>query len=196
MRIQHIAILIICALFTGSCGKSPTPPTANAGDRQPAPAIQAEAFHGQVYKSGDGRTVLTLISKDECELNERGTIFLCKYTKPNDTLRIVTTALGTSQVVYYRFTSQGLEDKDGNVLFSQLAAEAQNSCINNLRQIDGAKQQWALDKKKASSDTPTEREITPYLANGIDKCPAGGVYTLNAVDSAPTCSIAGHMLPP
>jgi hypothetical protein len=71
-----------------------------------------------------------------------------------------------------------------------------NACLNNLRQLDGAKQQWALEAKKTASDTPTEREIAPYLKDGIPKCPAGGVYTLKAVNSAPTCSIAGHALPP
>lgn len=70
-----------------------------------------------------------------------------------------------------------------------------NDCLNNLRQLDGAKQQWALEAKKTSSATPSEREIAPFLKDGIPKCPAGGVYTLKAVDSVPTCSIAGHALP-
>ena len=34
-----------------------------------------------------------------------------------------------------------------------------NACINNLRQIDGAKEQWALENKKTSADTP--RNIHP-----------------------------------
>ena len=29
----------------------------------------------------------------------------------------------------------------------------QNACINNLRQYDGAVQQWVLENKKQSSDT-------------------------------------------
>ena len=32
----------------------------------------------------------------------------------------------------------------------------QNACINNLRQIDGAKQQWALEMKQSSTATPGE----------------------------------------
>ena len=71
-----------------------------------------------------------------------------------------------------------------------------NTCINNLRQLDGAKQQWALEAKKNPNATPSEREIAPYLKDGIPKCPAGGVYTLKTVDSVPTCSVAGHALPP
>jgi hypothetical protein len=70
-----------------------------------------------------------------------------------------------------------------------------NACINNLRQLDGAKQQWALENKKTRSEMPTEADLTPYLRTGMPKCPAGGIYTLNAVEALPTCSIAGHQMP-
>jgi hypothetical protein len=72
----------------------------------------------------------------------------------------------------------------------------QNACINNLRQIDGAKNEWALENNKKNTDTPTESDIAPYLTNRqMPKCPAGGVYTIGAVSNAPTCSISGHKLP-
>ena len=74
-----------------------------------------------------------------------------------------------------------------------------NSCINLLRQIDAAKNQWALETGKTGDAAPTERDIAPYLkldADGnIPKCPAGGTRTLNAVSVSPACSIAGHVLP-
>ena len=70
------------------------------------------------------------------------------------------------------------------------------ACINQLRQLDGAKQQWALENKKAANATPNERDIAVYLAGGAyPKCPAGGVYVLNTVALPPTCSIRGHQLP-
>ena len=68
-------------------------------------------------------------------------------------------------------------------------------CINNLRQIDGAKQQWALENRKTITDVPTEKDVAPYLKNAFPKCPAGGNYTLGAAGVAPICSIAGHALP-
>jgi hypothetical protein len=68
------------------------------------------------------------------------------------------------------------------------------ACVNQLRQLDGAKQQWALENRKTTADVPTERDLAPYLKNGIPKCPAGGTYALNAVSAAPTCNIAGHSL--
>jgi rRNA maturation protein Nop10 len=201
---KFISVLAGLALLTGGCDKPPTPPTAKSRNSQPVP-IQAEAFHGQVYKSPDGRTVLTLISKDECELSNDGTILLCKYTKPNDTLRIVTTALGTSQVLYYRFIEQGLQAEDGRTLLEPkhydhaLKESWGYTCKNNLRHLDAAKMEWALKEQKSSSATPTESDLAPFL-NGsgaprpFPKCPAGGVYTLKALDSSPTCSFAGHAI--
>ena len=66
-----------------------------------------------------------------------------------------------------------------------------NACINNLRQIDGAIQQWALENKQAASATVTFTDISAYLKNSVI-CPAGGTafsdsYTLNGVRNKPTC---------
>ena len=70
-----------------------------------------------------------------------------------------------------------------------------NACISNLRQIDGAKQQWALENKKAETDTPSSADLEPYLAKKpFPVCPAGGTYTINRVSSPPTCTQPGHTL--
>ena len=124
MKIIPLAILAVFVLFSGGCNQKPPSTTASSSGSQHQPAIQAEPFHGEVYRSLDGRNVLTLISKDECELAEGQTILLCKYTKQNDALRIVTTALGTSQVVYFRITDLGLQDNNGRILLSPKGIEA------------------------------------------------------------------------
>jgi prepilin-type N-terminal cleavage/methylation domain-containing protein len=80
-----------------------------------------------------------------------------------------------------------------------------NACINNLRQIDGAVQQWALENKQASGVTPGTSDVIPYLKSQV-VCPAGGTtfgnsYTLQAVDQKPLCqkntanSALGHVMP-
>jgi prepilin-type N-terminal cleavage/methylation domain-containing protein len=80
-----------------------------------------------------------------------------------------------------------------------------NACINNLRQIDGAIQQWALETKAGAGEQVFEDDIAPYLgrnssattfeAAGV-KCPASGTYAVTTVDANPTCSIgAPHVLP-
>ncbi len=76
------------------------------------------------------------------------------------------------------------------------ATAQENMCINNLRQIDAAKQQWALEKNKTATDVPTADDILPYLINSrLPTCPAGGTYTIGAVGEKPTCSIPNHVLP-
>lgn len=73
-----------------------------------------------------------------------------------------------------------------------------NVCINNLRQIDGAKEQWALENKKRAGTVTTaaadKAAIDAFVYGGAPICPDGGVYTYNVVDALPTCSIAGHTL--
>jgi prepilin-type N-terminal cleavage/methylation domain-containing protein len=68
-------------------------------------------------------------------------------------------------------------------------------CVANLRMIQSAKQQWALENGKSDSDTPSEQELLPFIENEMfPKCPAGGTYTINPVGTYPTCSKAadGH----
>jgi prepilin-type N-terminal cleavage/methylation domain-containing protein len=71
-----------------------------------------------------------------------------------------------------------------------------NSCINNLRQIDAAKQQWALENKMNDTSSPATTDVQNYLKNNLfPHCPSGGTYTINEVNTDPTCSIPGHVLP-
>lgn len=72
----------------------------------------------------------------------------------------------------------------------------QVACVNNLRQVVAAKQQWALENRKTAQDQPTAQDLAPYFRNNAAPiCPAGGAYTLNRVAETPVCSIAGHALP-
>ena len=73
--------------------------------------------------------------------------------------------------------------------------EAQREeCVNNLREIDAAKQQWAIDKSKSLNSIPTVLDLLPYLADGFPVCPAGGKYAIHSVQNSPTCSVVGHVL--
>ncbi len=76
-----------------------------------------------------------------------------------------------------------------------------NACINNLRQIDGAIQQWALENKKEPTAAVTKADILPYLKSE-PVCPSGGTsfddsYTVSDVATPPTCQRvpATHVLP-
>ena len=72
-----------------------------------------------------------------------------------------------------------------------------NACINNLRQIDAAKNQWASENNKTTNAVPTMQDLNPYLKNGAESlhCPAGGTYTIGPVGESPTCSNPKHHLP-
>jgi prepilin-type N-terminal cleavage/methylation domain-containing protein len=79
-----------------------------------------------------------------------------------------------------------------------------NACINNLRQMDGAVQQYALENKLSSAATYTLSVLKPYIkldsSNNIPGCPANGTYSPGAsVTNPPTCSLSSatpaHKLP-
>ncbi len=80
-----------------------------------------------------------------------------------------------------------------------------NACISNLRQIDGAVQNWALETKQGDSATPQYSDIQPYLKGQV-VCPSGGKtfadsYQLGTVADKPKCMKMGsdpknpHKLP-
>jgi hypothetical protein len=72
-----------------------------------------------------------------------------------------------------------------------------DQCINNLREIEAAKQQWAVDNNKPVTTVPTRQDLQPYFNGEVfPVCPSGGTYTIGAVNVPPACSIPGHVLPP
>lgn len=84
-----------------------------------------------------------------------------------------------------------------NAAFQQSrAADSQvNGCINNLRILEGAKEQWALENRKPVGTLVNPVDLQPYLKGGvIPMCSAGGVYSLNSVGVLPACNIPGHAL--
>ena len=75
-----------------------------------------------------------------------------------------------------------------------------NACINNLRQIDGAAQQFALEKGKTNGEAINfPDDLTPYIklnSNGkIPSCPQGGIYSIKKVGDEPTCSLSNSIVP-
>ena len=69
-----------------------------------------------------------------------------------------------------------------------------NACINNLRQISGGIDQWAIEHNKVNADAVVMGDVTPYLKK-TPNCAANGAYTLTTVATDPTCNIANHVLP-
>ena len=73
-----------------------------------------------------------------------------------------------------------------------------NACINNLRIIDAAKQQWAIENEITNSDVVVKKyQITNYLGrNGkMPHCPSGGIYIIGKLSNSPTCSLGTNVNP-
>lgn len=84
-----------------------------------------------------------------------------------------------------------------NLLTARSSAQ-KNACINNLRLIDGAKEQWALANDKGAAEEPGLADlvgVTLYLKNS-PKCKSGGEYTIGNISTTPSCSMAaqGHWI--
>ena len=67
------------------------------------------------------------------------------------------------------------------------------TCVANLRQIEAAKEQWAMEMKKTSADTPAWADLVGAAAymKAQPSCPSGGNYTIGDVATNPSCSIGG-----
>jgi prepilin-type N-terminal cleavage/methylation domain-containing protein len=75
------------------------------------------------------------------------------------------------------------------------------ACINNLKQIDGAASQFALEQgKKTGDDIHFPADLTPYIklnsAGSLPPCPAGGNYSDDRVGGEPRCSLGSTVTPP
>jgi len=73
-----------------------------------------------------------------------------------------------------------------------------SGCIANLKQISGAKEQWALENKKTVGTPADVDAINAYLKNSAAQVsPDGGKYSYNPVGTEPTCSLGptlGHTI--
>jgi competence protein ComGC len=80
------------------------------------------------------------------------------------------------------------------------ATSSANPCINNLRQIDAAANQFALEKSKTNGEAINfPNDLTSYIKlnreGKIPGCPSGGIYTIKKVGDTPTCSLGTTVTP-
>ena len=84
------------------------------------------------------------------------------------------------------------------------ATSQANACINNMRQIDAAVNEWALEQGKTTGSAAPSltSDLTPYIKlnanNAIPECPAGGSYTVGTVGAVPqvSCNLGNTVDPP
>ncbi len=62
-----------------------------------------------------------------------------------------------------------------------------NAIINNLRIIESAKDQWAIESKKGTGAMPAATDIEPYFkTKAMPSKVAGELYSINPVGTGPT----------
>jgi prepilin-type N-terminal cleavage/methylation domain-containing protein len=93
-----------------------------------------------------------------------------------------------------------------NFVHSRAKSQA-TACINNMRQIDYAIQQFAMEKGLANGTTINfPNDLTPYIKLNVNSsiagCPANGIYTAQLIGNTPSvlCSLGStvdpaHILP-
>ena len=65
------------------------------------------------------------------------------------------------------------------------------ACVANLKQIESAKEQWAMDNKAATNATPGATDLygTSAYLRTTPSCPSGGTYTIGDMSTRPVCDI-------
>jgi methyl-accepting chemotaxis protein len=165
-------------------------------DEFKASAAAAQGAEGDRLRRENQRLIQSLTQlKDETN----------RLQKANQQLTQQLASLGkTAQQQQSRLQQWETASRQASAAVQQAQTQAQSraetdrrACIANLKLIDVAKLQWALENNKTEDAIPTAQDLASYYKDGVvPVCPSGGVYTLNAVGQAPTCSIPGHALPP
>jgi len=86
-----------------------------------------------------------------------------------------------------------------NFMHSRAEVQAR-VCINNLTQIEGAAEEFALENGKKDGDAISyPSDLTPFIkpnaAHGLPGCPAGGTYSMVTVGATPVCSLGSTVNP-
>jgi hypothetical protein len=165
-------------------------------DEFKASAAAAQGAEGDRLRRENQRLIQALTqAKDETN----------RLQKANQQLSQQLAALGvTAQQQQARLQQWETASQQASAAVQQAQTRAQSraetdrrACIANLKLIDVAKLQWALENNKTEDAIPTMQDLVPFFKdNVIPICPAGGTYIVNAVSQAPICSIPGHALPP
>jgi len=185
---------------------------ANARDaQQQIEQLRAELEQGKTSSAGaQSAEIARLRSENQDLLRLRNTVRQLTETNQQLAQQLKSARQAAQQQqeqlqAWQADTAAAQQAQRAAVAAAQLRAQQQaqtevaqrNTCINNLRLIDAAKQQWALENGKTDVDVPTAQDLLLFLRGAVfPVCPSGGTYAINAVGLPPTCSFPGHVLPP
>lgn len=202
-----IVALVISELFLFSANQQKSAAQADARDaKQQIEQLQAELDKNKTSNiEAQTAEIARLRSENQDLLRLRNQVRQLTETNQQLAQQLKAVRLVTQQ------QQEALQAWQANAVASQQAQRAavvaaqqqarneaaqRSTCVNNLRQIDAAKQQWALENNKTDVAVPTMLDLLPYFKGGVfPVCPGDGTYTINAVGLPPTCSVPGHVLP-
>ena len=153
------ALFLSLTMLVTSCSKLVAASDASAPANEP---VKAKPFEGQIFRTADDRQAITLVSRDELEMRggDAGPDnLICKYTRQDDTLRVVKTMLGTTLAVYYKITPDGLQANDGTVLFNPAKFKTER-----LVHYSGVEKLNKRDYDGAIADFNSALELDPKYA--------------------------------
>ena len=79
-----------------------------------------------------------------------------------------------------------------NFMRARLVSQ-EKACISNLDKIEGGKEQFIMEHNKGIGDVVAFDDLVPDYVKTMPACPSGGTYAVEAVNTMPTCTIAGHV---
>src|SRR5438874_3886086 len=106
------------------------------------PASAETNLLGALFRALTDAPRIKVISDDELEFTpERdGANLVCKYSRDGVSLRVVATVLGSTQAIYFKFVSEGLQSPDGTILYdvAHIEAASKAAAAERERRLDAA----------------------------------------------------------
>ena len=158
--------------------------------------LRAELEKAQAITAGQTTEIARLRSEGDDAIRLRNEV-----RQLRDEVQQLNKQLQTAQNASASAQAQAQQLKTANQQLQSAVkenTEAANrqGCINNLRALVAANQQWALEHKQPADARPSSQDLAPYLKDGrLPLCPGGGAYALGTVAGNPTCTHVGHVLP-
>lgn len=162
---QKTAGIIMTLLLFMGCDR--TPKTHETTDDQGKTHFEAKPFEGQVYRTHDNSSSINLISPEELEFRSKGTIFLCKYSKQQDGMRVILNANGSQQVLYFRSFADGLRTDDGAVFLSSNSYNLVQKTKEETRRRE--EQEQLAEQKRQQDAMNAKREAQERLQKRLDE---------------------------
>lgn len=153
-------ILLILPVILSACDKKES--TSGTGT-----SVTVD-FKREAFQSTDGRYKLALISGSEAEYTIDGTTHLSQYTKSDGKVRLVVSAFGGKEVIYFKEKQGSLHGEDGKMLLaaSQLAAFREEQRLaeqNEAERQRKAKEQKAKEAQRLAEALNTSRKPTKII---------------------------------